>query len=170
MTKTELKKYINSLDRESLEQMILDLYSAQKSVKEYIDYTANPNDKELFEKYKAIIYKEFYPKRGYGKMRFSVCRKAVAEFKKFQPSPELLADLMLSIPEFASEIAKGSDLWEQFYTATENNFIAAMKFINKEKLLPLFQKRIDKILNNCKSSGYGFPDTMQQIYEEIDIF
>ena len=167
MTKTEFKKYIKTLDRASLEEMLLDLYSAHKNVREYIEYTANPNDNALFEKCKEIIKNEFYPKRGDGKMRFSVCRKAVSEFKAYNPAPELLADLMLCIPEYASEIAANyGDLWEQFYDSAVNNFEAAMKLINKNSLLPKFQKRIDRILKNCEDSGYGFPDSMWQVYDD----
>ena len=98
-------------------------------------------------------------------MRFSVCRKAVSEYKSLDPAPEFLADLMLYIPECASEIADNyGDIWEQFYDAAENNFKAAMKYISDHHLQSLFQKRIDILLHNCESSGWGFPDTMWDIY------
>ena len=56
------------------------------------------------------------------------------------------------------------DMWEQFYDAAENNFKAAMKYISEHNLQSQFQKRIDIILHNCESSGWGFPDDMWQIY------
>ena len=68
-------------------------------------YAIRPNDNAKLEEYKAIIKQKFYPKRGYGKMRLSVCRKAVKDFKALDPSAYLLADLMLCIPEYAAEIA-----------------------------------------------------------------
>lgn len=165
MSKTEVKKYIKSLERGSLEELIMDLYSARKEAKEYLEYVVKPNDKGKLEEYRAIITKEFFPKRGEGKMRFSVCRKVVSDFKSLDPAPEFLADLMLYIPECACEIANDwGDLWEQFYDAAENNFDAAMKYISKHHLQSLFQKRIDKILQNCEGSGWGFPDSMWDIY------
>ena len=98
-------------------------------------------------------------------MRFSICRKAISEFKSLDPAPEFLADLMLYIPECASEIADNyGDMWEQFYDAAENNFKTAMKYISEHNLQSQFQKRIDIILHNCESSGWGFPDTMWDIY------
>lgn len=165
MSKTEVKKYIKSLERDSLEELIMDLYSARKEAKEYLEYVVKPNDKGKLEEYRDIITNEFFPKRGEGKMRFSVCRKAVSDFKSLDPAPEFLADLMLYIPECACEIANDwGDLWEQFYDAAENNFDAAMKYISKHHLQSLFQKRIDKILQNCEGSGWGFPDSMWSIY------
>ncbi len=167
MSKTEVRKYIKSLERGSLEELVMDMYSARKEAKEYLEYVVKPNDKIKLEEYRAIITKEFFPQRGDGKMRFSVCRKAVSEFKSLDPAPEYLADLMLYIPECASEIANGwGDLWEQFYDAAENNFEAAMKYISSHHLQGLFQKRIDKILENCESSGWGFPDSMWSIYHD----
>lgn len=86
---------------------------------------------------------------------------------------------MLYIPECASQIADDwGDMWEQFYDAAENNFKAAMKYISEHHLQSQFQKRIEIILHNCESSGWGFPNDMWQIYydysdrdeEGIEIF
>jgi len=166
MSKTDVKNYIQSLDRVSLEQLVMDLYSAKKEAKEFLEYTIKPNDMEKLEEYRQIIKREFFPKRGIGKMRFSVCRKAVSDYKKLDPIPEFLADLMLSIPEYASEMTQYGDLWEQFYISAANNFEAAMKYIAKNNLQKKFQYRIDKILNNSKSSGWGFEDDIFSIYHE----
>ena len=167
MSKAEVKKYIRSLERNSWEELVMDLYSARKEAKEYLEYVIKPNDKGTLEAYREIITKEFFPSRGEPKMRFSVCRKAVSEFKSLDPTPEFLADLMLYIPECASEIADNyGDMWEQFYDAAENNFKAAMKYISQHNLQSRFQKRINIILHNCESSGWGFPDTMWDIYND----
>ena len=165
MSKSEVKNYIKSLERSSLEELVMDLYSARKEAKEYLEYVIKSDDNAKLEEYRKIITNEFFPSRGDAKLRFSVCGKAVSEFKSLDPLPELLADLMLSIPEYASQIADElGDMWEQFYDAAENNFKAAMKFISQHHLQRHFQKRIDNILHNCESSGWGFPDTMWDIY------
>jgi len=165
MSKSEVKNYIKSLERSSLEELVMDLYSARKEAKEYLEYVIKPDDNAKLEEYRKIITNEFFPSRGDAKLRFSVCRKAVSEFKSLDPLPELLADLMLSIPEYASQIAdEWGDMWEQYYDAAENNFKAAMKYISEQNLQSRFQKRIDIILHNCESSGWGFPDDMWQIY------
>ena len=55
MSKSEVKKYIKSLDRQGLEQLILDLYTARKDAKEFLDYAIHPNDNAKYEQYKEII-------------------------------------------------------------------------------------------------------------------
>ena len=146
---------------------VLDLYDARKEAKEYLEYFLNPDEKAKLKEYKAIIRNEFWPKRGDGKCRFSVCKKAIADFRKLHPSPESLADLMLYLVENACEVADAwGDLWESFYDSTESNFEATMKYISKNNLLPKFQKRIEAMLKNTESSGYGFCDAMPDIYGE----
>ena len=167
MSKIEVKKYLNSLDKNTLIKLVMDLYSTHKEVQNILEYTIRPDDNAKLEEYKAIIKQEFYPKRGYGKMRFSVCRKAVKDFKALDPSAFLLADLMLCIPEYAAEIADDwGDMQETFYDSACNNFKAAMKYIEKNQLLSQFENRIHGIMKNCENSGYGFPYIMYQIYEE----
>lgn len=55
------------------------MYENIKPVKEYFEYFLNPNEIEMFEKYKAVIVNEFYPKSKYAepKTRFSVAKKAI---------------------------------------------------------------------------------------------
>ena len=165
MSKIALKKYLGTIEKSEVIDVVLDLYDARKEAKEYLEYFLNPDEKAKLKEYKAIIRNEFWPKRGEGKCRFSVCKKAIADFRKLHLSPENLADLMLYLVENACEVADAwGDLWESFYDSTESNFEATMKYISKNNLLPKFQKRIDIILHNCESSGWGFPDDMWQIY------
>lgn len=157
MSKVALKKYLNTLQKGEIIEMVLDLYDARKEAKEYLEYYLNPDEKEKLKEYKTIILNEFFPKRGDRKCRFSVCRKAIADFRKVYPAPENLADLMLYLVENACEAADlWGDLWESFYDSTESNFEATMKFITKNGLLPKFQKRIEAALKNKKVAAMVF--------------
>lgn len=157
MSKVALKKYLNTLQKGEIIEMVLDLYDARKEAKEYLEYYLNPDEKEKLKEYKTIILNEFFPKRGDRKCRFSVCRKAIADFRKLYPAPENLADLMLYLVENACEAADlWGDLWESFYDSTESNFEATMKFITKNGLLPKFQKRIEAALKNKKVAAMVF--------------
>ena len=70
----------------------------------------------------------------------------------------------LLYPMFAYYLISSDIVKKQFYEAAENNFKAAMKYISEHQLQSQFQKRIDIILHNCESSGWGFPDSMWDIY------
>ena len=80
MSKVALKKYLGTLEKSEIIDVVLDLYDARKEAKEYLEYILNPDEKEKMKEYKAIIRNEFWPKRGDGKCRFSVCKRAIADF------------------------------------------------------------------------------------------
>ena len=81
MSKSALKKELLKLTKEQLVEQILDLYEKNKSIKEFYDFYLNPhNEKELVEKYKKIIRKEFNVERPErGSEKFSVAKKAISD-------------------------------------------------------------------------------------------
>ncbi len=91
-----------SMDKSEIIKMVLELYSARKEAKEYLDFYAEPNEGQKLEEYKHIIREEFYPSRNREpKTRFSVCRKALSDFKKLKPSEDSVAELMVFYMENA---------------------------------------------------------------------
>ena len=119
--------------------------------------------------YRKRIINEFFPTRGFGKASFRVCRKAVSDFKKTNPSPENLGDLMLSVPEQACLYTdEYGDMDAAFYTAAENNFAAALKHLHEHRLIGHFRPRIIKIIETAQNCGYGFPDALAEIFEDFE--
>jgi len=169
MSKSILKKELNKLTKEQLVEQILDLYEKNKAVKELYNFYLNPkNERELIEKYKKIIWKEFgvenFMSAG---LKFSVAKKAVSDFKDLQPSPEALADVMLYLPECACEFTYNfGDMSEQFYNGAYNNFIAALKFIAKHDFLDCFKSRVEQCVKWASPCGYGFADAINDVFYE----
>ncbi len=167
MSKTQLKTHLQSLTKEQLVENVLELYESFKPVKEFYSFYLNPNENELFEKYKAIIVNEFYPKGKYVEphTRFAVAKKAITDFIAFKPSPKLIGDLMVTLVEMASQFTFDyGDMWEQYYTSTVTNFERALKFLQKNGLLSDFKLRCQTCLKYAEPCGYGFPDEMQDVY------
>ena len=169
MSKLTLKKEFQKLTKEQLVEQILDLYDKNKSVKEFYDFYLNPiNEKDLVEKYKKIIRKEFdvdSPQRA--GLKFSVAKRAISDFKDLQPSHDSLADVMLFLPECACEFTFNyGDMTEQFYNAAYNNFAAALKFIAKHNLLESFKLRAEQCVKWASPCGYGFADEIESEFDE----
>ena len=167
MSKPALKKHLQSLTKEQLIETVLEMYDNMKSVKEYLEFFLNPNEKEMFEKYKAVIINEFYPRGKYTdpKTRFSVAKKAIADFRTLKPSSELLADLMLTLPEMACQFTFDyGDMSEQYYNSAYNNFKAALEYMHKSSLLDSFKLRCVDCLKWASVCGYGFEDDMNEIF------
>jgi hypothetical protein len=52
MSKRDLKKYINELTKEQLEEQILELYEKFSSVKVYYNFVFNPQEEKLLQECK----------------------------------------------------------------------------------------------------------------------
>lgn len=166
MSKRDLKKELNVLSKEEIINVVLELYDARKEAKEWLGFFINPNEDREVEKYKKIIRNEFFPDRGEGKCRFSVCRKAISDFKKLKPSPDKLADLMIFYIEVGVQMTiQYGDMWEQYYTALENNFDKAVVFIAQNGLTDQYKTRIEKLMESVSHCGCGFYDTFWCSYE-----
>ena len=116
----------------------------------------NPDEDGKLEEYKKIIREEFYPAKlsREPKTRFSVCRKAVSDYKKLKPSADKLADLMLYYVENACQFTYDyGDMWDQYYTSVENNFDRTIAFIAKNNMLELFKPRLRRCMEWASPCG-----------------
>lgn len=176
MSKSTLKKHLNSLSKQQVIAVVLDAYSNSKAIQEYFDFYLKPDDKEKAQKYKAIIEKEFGVKNPMSAgLKFSVARKAISDFASLKPSPEALADVMLTLPESACLFTyEFGDMEESFYDAAYNNFKRALEFISKHQLLDMFKPRCADCVKYASPCGYGFSsdiaDIHYQHYGEIPKF
>lgn len=167
MSKAQLKKLLKSFTKEEIIDVIIELYDARKEAKEYLDFFVNPNDDVKLEEYKQIIYNEFFPKRGEPKFRFSICRKAISDFKKLKPHPSCIAELMVFYVELGVNFsAEYGDMWEDYYITIENNFGKALEFLYKNGLLTDYLPRIKKMLEASEKCGWGFSYGLYYYFEK----
>ncbi|GAB1415954.1 hypothetical protein MASR2M117_13600 [Paludibacter sp.] len=169
MSKPALKKELQKLSKEQLVEQILDLYDKNKAVKEFYNFYLNPRrEQDLAEKYKKIIQKEFgviNPERA--GLKYSVAKRAISDFKGLSPSPEALADVMLTLPEAACEFTYDyGDMTESFYNGVVNNYIAALQYISTNGLLEKFKLRAKQCVRWASPCGYGFADEIDSVYSE----
>lgn len=167
MSKTDLKKHLQQLTKEEVINIVLEYYSESKEARNYFDYMLAPNVGKKLEECKKVILNEYYPKRGWGRTRISVCKKAISDFSKLKPGDEMLAEAMVCLIETACQYTWDyGDMEESFYTAVENNFVRTMKFLAEHGLVEKFQPRITQILKYASVCGYGFCDSMPDIARE----
>jgi hypothetical protein len=161
---TDLKKELKKLDKENLIDIIADLYKKNKSVKEFLDFFVNPNEQELFLKYKEKVYEAFYPKRG-DRFKISEGKKAISDFKKLEASNELVSELMLFYAETGVEFTNDyGDINESFYNSVVSVYSNALKLMKKENILDKFADRAKKILDDTSGIGWGFHDELGNEY------
>lgn len=164
---SEIKKELQKLDKDKIIELVADLYKKNKSIKEFFDYYINPNERELFEKYREKIFEAFYPKRGYNH-KLKDGKQAISDFKKLSPSADFLADLMLYYVEtgvkFTNEFG---DIDESFYSSLESTFVAVLKLMKKENLLDKFDGRAAKVVSDSSEIGWGLYEYLFDAYYDF---
>lgn len=69
MSKVDLKNHLQQLSKEQIMNLVLEYYSSSKEARKYFDYLLAPDIGNKFKESKAVIYNEYYPKRGYARER-----------------------------------------------------------------------------------------------------
>lgn len=169
MSKSQVKKLLAGMSKEEVINTVMELYDARKEAREYLDYYINPNESNELEKFKKIVLKEFDDDISRDpQCRFSVCRKALSDFKKLSPSTETLAEAMVYYVERVCEFSfYAGDLWEQYYDSAVSNFRSMLKFLAKNNMLEAMMPRVVQIMAWCWPCGYGFHDEIGDSFCEL---
>ena len=165
---TDIKKELKKLDKDKLIDLVADLYKKNKSVKEFFDFYVNPDERELFNKYKDKVFEAFYPRRGFN-YKLKDGKQAISDFKKLGNSADLLADLMLFYVETGVKFTNDyGDINEPFYKSLATTFVDSLTLMNKENLLDKFEDRVEKVVDDTSGIGWGFHDYLVQVW--IDFY
>ena len=163
---TDLKQYLKKCSPEELVLEIAELYKRFDGVKDYYQVKLSPDSAiDVIAKYKKIIGDQFFPTRGLGKAKLSIAKKAITDYKKIAENAKDLVDIMLFYVDqgvlFTNEYG---DIDESFYSSMESVYDNAVELMAKNQLHDIFQKRCLKIVKDTSHIGWGFHDTLDDIY------
>ncbi len=86
----------------------------------------------MLTQYMNRVHEGFYPLRG-NKLRLSVSKKAISDFRKLGSSKKNIADLLLYYVECGVEFTDEYRIDDDnFYTSIENTYEASLKLMHKE--------------------------------------
>ena len=170
MSKRDLKKYVAELDKNQLEEQLLELYDKFKEVKVYYNFVFNPNEKNLIKDAKIKIANEYFPIRGKRpKMRRSVAQKFIKHFVLLGVDPFLIADVLLYNIEvaqtFTAERLVTSDL---FYKSMLLSFQQSLTFLIEKGILSDFKNRVVAIKNQAESQNWSNSYEFNAIVERFE--
>jgi hypothetical protein len=153
MSKRDLKKYLAELNKEQLEEQIIELYEKFSPVKTFYDFVFNPKEDKLLQESKTKISQEYFPVkkpnakwRPKAKMRRSVAQKMIKHFMVLGVDSFIVADVMLYNIEIAQTFSSGNFVKQElFYKSMFNSFEQAVNFIISNGVLAEFKARILEI-------------------------
>ncbi|KQX00630.1 DUF6155 family protein [Flavobacterium sp. Root420] len=177
MSKRDLKKYLAELNKEQLEEQIIELYEKFIPVKTFYDFVFNPKEDKLLQESKTKISHEYFPVkkpnakwRPKAKMRRSVAQKMIKHFILLGVDPFIIADLMLYNIEIAQTFSSGNFIKQElFYKSIFNSFEQAVNFIISNGILPEFKTRILEIQQQTIQQKWKNKYDFEAILDKIDL-
>jgi hypothetical protein len=160
MSKRDLKKYLNDLNKEQLEEQILELYEKFSPVKVYYNFVFNPKEETLLQECKLKISHEYFPiqtkgKRKKPKMRRSVAQKYIKHFILLGVDPFVIADVMLYNIEISQTFSAENPVKQElFYKSMFNSFEQALKFIVSNGIITEFKNRLFAICDEASDQKW----------------
>jgi len=156
MSKRAFKKYIKSLEKEDLEEQILDLYNRFDDVKVFYNFVFNPNEEKLVKEAKFKISKEYFPPNNRRpKKRRSVAHKLIKHFLKLEMEPHSLADVMFYNIEIAQTFSNDKEnRTEAFEKSMLKSYEQAAEYIISNGISTEFGSRINKIAEEAETQKW----------------
>ena len=175
MSKRDLKKYLADLNKEQLEEQIIELYEKFSPVKVYYDFAFNPKEDKLLQESKVKISHEYFPIkkpnakwRPKAKMRRSVAQKIIKHFISLGVDSFVIADLMLYNIEIAQTFSSNNLIKQElFYKSIFNSFEQALNFVISNGILNEFKSRIiliqEQAIQQKWKNKYDFETILEKI-------
>ena len=176
MSKRDLKKYLAELNKEQLEEQIIELYEKFAPVKVYYDFVFNPKEDKLLQESKVKISHEYFPIkkpnakwRPKAKMRRSVAQKIIKHFIMIGVDPFVIADIMLYNIEIAQTYSSNNFIKQElFYKSILNSFEHAVNFVISNGILYDFKDRILAVKQETIQQKWKNKYDFEAILEKID--
>ncbi len=168
MSKRDLKKLLATMEKDQIVQLVLDLYSAKREAKEYLDFYVDPDEQAKLKEYKDIVREEFFPRMTvYPKFRMANCRRAFSDFRKLKPSPDMLGDLLVYFIEVACLfIYKYRCIFDKYHFLVAH-FASTLGFIERNDLWDTFGPRVRKCIESMWLADLYLYGEFTRIYEDV---
>ena len=174
MSKRDLKKYLTELNKEQLEEQIIELYEKFSPVKVYYNFVFNPKEETLLQECKLKISNEYYPvkktgRRSKPKMRRSVAQKYIKHFILLGVDPFIIADVMLYNIEIAQTFSSENLIKQElFFKSMFNSFEQAVIFLISNGIINDFKTRILSIHNQSIKQKWHNEPEFNAIIERLE--
>lgn len=174
MSKRDLKKYVSELNKEQLEEQIIDLYEKFQPVKVYYNFVFNPKEESLLQDSKLKISNEYFPikklgRRSKPKMRRSVAQKLIKHFVVLGVDPFVIADVMLYNIEIAQAYSSENPIKQElFFKSMFNSFEQAVEFIISNGIYAEFKTRIGSIFQETVEQKWINQNEFERIISRLE--
>lgn len=170
MSKRDLRKYLNELTKDQLEEQVLDLYIRFKPVKTYYNFVFKPNEEKLLEEAKFKISKEYFPLTARKpKARRSIAHKIIKHFIQLGVDSYITAEVMIYNIEVAQKYTQQKEVKQlAFYNGMLKSYQEVVEFTKDRNLTSSFMPRLINVVTESEKQKWmnseGFENTLNNFH------
>ncbi len=173
LTVAGLKKKLRNSSQQELVQLLAECFASSRQAQQFltVKLLGEPAIEALFKIYGKKVRDEFFPARGFGKLRLGEAEKAIKEFEQITSSKKYTLELMLLYVEMGVDFTNTyGDIDARFYENIENMYVNVINMVNEDdgyELFEEYEERIAKVVEDADGIGWGFYDTLQNLNSRI---
>lgn len=161
-----IRRHLNAHSKEALLTLVKDLYDASSSNRNFLHarFQVEAGNGTAIEKYRRMIIEQFYPLRGFGKLKLAEARKAIRDYRKATGDLTGTIDLMLTYVETGTQFTRDfGDVNEAYYNSLESVLREMTQLLRQEEpaLYPRFRERIQDLEAHADHFGWGYGDALR---------
>ncbi len=168
-----VRQQLTTWDKPALLALVKDLYAASEVGRDLVIARCQPMEstKATLEKYRRRIVEEFFPARGYGKLKLGEARQAIRDYRKATANASGTAELLLTYVENGADFTRQfGDIDERFYDSIESALkeLAALLRGDARECYPGFADRLAKVEQMTEGVGWGFHDYIGDVVGQLE--
>ena len=168
-----VRQQLAAWDKSALLALVKDLYEAAGVNRDLVDARCHPEEFSgaTLEKYRGKIVEQFFPARGFGKLKLGEARKAIRDYRKTTGNLPGTADLLMTYVENGTRFTREyGDIDERFYDSMESALKELAILLRGEgrSLYPHVRERLAQVGQMASGIGWGYGDFVADINEQLE--
>lgn len=171
-----VRQQLTAWEKPALLALVKDLYAASDVGRDLVNARCEPaqSTEAILEKYRRKIVGQFFPARGFGKLKLGEARQAIRDYRKATGSAEGTAELLMTYVENGADFTRQfGDIDERFYNSVESALAELTSLLRHEArgMYPQLEDRLAKAEQLASGIGWGFgdfvSDTVAQLHADL---
>ena len=168
-----VRQHLTTWDKPALLALVKDLYEAAAENRDFIHARCQAGESggEALEKYRGKIVEQFFPARGFGKLKLGEARKAIRDYRKATGNLPGTAELLMTYVENGARFThEYGDIDERFYNSVESALdeLAALLRGEAREMYPQFRDRLARVEQMTDGIGWGFHDFVADVVGRLE--
>jgi hypothetical protein len=161
-----IRRHLNVQSKPALLALVKDLYDASSSNRDFLRARVQDDagNGTAVERYRRMIVEQFYPSRGFGKLKLAEARRAIRDYRRATGNLAGTIDLMLTYVENGTQFTREfGDINEAYYNSLESVLHEMTQLLRKDgpALYPQFRERVQRLGDHANHIGWGYGDYLR---------